>query len=170
MNSIRLSLKSPTESFYFEGDGEAVKIGRSHNCEFSVPKEDLSREHCLFEFTKEGFFITDLGSRNGVVVDRNKIISNKRTKVDSDSHILLANIYTLKINPSDFKSSKVAQDQKNSQHTTTFEFKDSPDTALGMFKKYLNSHEGRVESRELMKMIIGFIIILGFVIYQVLGR
>lgn len=168
----KLSLLSPTENFTFEGEESSIKIGRSQSCEFSVPKEDLSREHCLLEKTKSGYFITDLGSRNGVVVDRKRISPHTKTKITLDTHVLLANIYTLKINPPGFVSQKkLEQNSDIESYTTTFEFASEEKTSgFSYIKSLLKSHEGKNERSELLKMVFGYIVILGFVLYQVLGR
>lgn len=110
---IKLSLKSPSKHFSYSPDEEisSVKIGRSLKCEFSVPLEDLSREHCLINYSNGEYFITDLNSSNGVWVDRTRITPNQKIKVSSNSLIVLSNIYTLSINPSDTR--------KNSGTTAT---------------------------------------------------
>lgn len=169
---LRLSLNSPTESYIYVGHEPLVKIGRSHNCEFSVPKEDLSREHCLFEVSKHGFFITDLGSKNGVCIDRKRIIANSRTAVSHESHILLANIYTLKVNPPELISKTISDFQRSRDSlTTTFEFSPEEKTSpFAQIKTILKGHEGPNEKIEIIKMVVGFLVILGFVLYQVLGR
>ncbi len=56
-----------------------VVIGRSAKSDFSVKDESLSRHHCLVEFDKGEFFITDLASSNGVFIEGTKLEPNKRT-------------------------------------------------------------------------------------------
>jgi pSer/pThr/pTyr-binding forkhead associated (FHA) protein len=67
------------------------------NCDFSVPLQDLSREHCLLEVRDNHFYITDLGSKNGVSIDRNPTPAKRRVEVTTESRIVLANLYVLKI-------------------------------------------------------------------------
>jgi pSer/pThr/pTyr-binding forkhead associated (FHA) protein len=156
--SLRLILTSPTASFTFSTELSSFKIGRSSKCEFNIPKEDLSREHCLFESTEEGYFITDLESSNGVVVNRDPIAPNVRTKVTLESSIVLSNIYELKINRFDVsvKATEKTALIENDEATTTFKLD---------FQK-----EVQKKDYETLKMIVGFLVIIGFVVYQALGR
>jgi pSer/pThr/pTyr-binding forkhead associated (FHA) protein len=46
-----------------------LTIGRSPDCDVSLHDILLSRNHCKLERTREGWVITDLGSKNGTVID-----------------------------------------------------------------------------------------------------
>ena len=46
-----------------------VTIGRSHECDVSLHDILLSRSHCRLERTRDGWVVTDLGSKNGTVID-----------------------------------------------------------------------------------------------------
>lgn len=60
-------------------DKAAVTIGRSMvKCDFAVPDETLSRTHCLIELVDGKFYVTDLGSANGVFIDGERIQPNTR--------------------------------------------------------------------------------------------
>src|SRR4051812_26982423 len=102
--SVKLTLTSPTESFTHHSSEISVRIGRSQKCEFNIPREDLSREHCLFEVVNNEYFVTDLGSKNGITVDRIRIDPNVRTKITNESAVVLSGLYTLKINAFEIKS------------------------------------------------------------------
>lgn len=60
-------------------DKNPVTIGRSNKADFVVPDEALSRQHCLIELNEGTFYITDLGSANGVFLDGNRIPSDQKT-------------------------------------------------------------------------------------------
>jgi len=46
-----------------------LTIGRSPDCDVSLHDILLSRSHCRLERTRDGWVITDLGSKNGTVID-----------------------------------------------------------------------------------------------------
>lgn len=48
-------------------------IGRSSKCDVVIPHEGMSRLHCQIEFIDGEYFVTDLGSTNGVLIDNQKI-------------------------------------------------------------------------------------------------
>ena len=104
INSLHLTLTSPGNNYYHSCTDNIVKIGRSLNCSFNVPREDLSREHCQLEITGDDIFISDLGSKNGITIDRVKIQANKKVKVSTSSLIVLSNVYTLKLNALEVKT------------------------------------------------------------------
>lgn len=97
LNSLKLSLTTPTESFVHATPKQAITIGRSLKCDFNVPKEDLSREHCLIEVDNTEIFITDLGSKNGISINRAKISPHKRYLISNKDEVLLSNKYLLKL-------------------------------------------------------------------------
>jgi hypothetical protein len=48
-------------------DGPTI-IGRAHEADISIPDRRLSREHCRFEPTENGWAVIDLSSTNGTTV------------------------------------------------------------------------------------------------------
>jgi pSer/pThr/pTyr-binding forkhead associated (FHA) protein len=178
VNSLRLTLSSPTENFTYQSNENSVRIGRSTKCEFNIPREDLSREHCLLEVEGEEYFITDLGSKNGIAINRMKIAPNVRTKVTEESLIVLSNIYTLKINAFEVKSKMdmVSKKINPDMNTVTFaldldEIKEKkPSSTKRVLKKHKEDDVEVIKNYDTIKMAIGFIVIVGFVIYHALGR
>lgn len=67
------------EMLDFAVDGNQAVVGRSPSCEIVVKHEGLSRQHCLIEKIDGDFFITDLDSTNGVLLDGQRIIPSQRT-------------------------------------------------------------------------------------------
>lgn len=178
MARLRLLVECRGETFFYQGDDPAVRIGRSLKCEFNIPKDDLSREHCLFEpgEGEEEYFITDLGSKNGISINGNKLTPLIKTPVKENATIVLSNIYYLKINPLSVqtKADIVLKRINPEIDTRTFQLeipdekKATPPKVKKILKqkKQVQSEEPKKESA---KMIIGFILILGFVIYQAFG-
>jgi pSer/pThr/pTyr-binding forkhead associated (FHA) protein len=176
LGPIRLSLKSSTKYFtYFpEEEISSVKIGRSLRCEFSVPLEDLSREHCLFEIIDGEYFLTDLKSSNGVWVNQVRIGPDKKTKVTPSSLIVLANIYTLTINPTEIISKSETATTKNVDReidTVSFQLDYPVDKKKKIKKAPEIVAEEAVEkkpsvSREMVIMFLGFLGICIYLLYE----
>jgi len=176
LRPIILSLKSPTKYFTFFPEEEltTVKIGRSLRCEFSVPLEDLSREHCLLEIIDGEYFLTDLNSSNGVWVNQVRITPDKKTKITPSSHILLANIYTLSINPTEIISkSETATTKKVDREIDTISFE--LEYPIDKKKKIKKAPERETEekeekqpsvSREMVIMFLGFLGITIYLLYE----
>lgn len=60
-------------------DANRCVIGRSSKCDVVIPHEGMSRLHCQIEFIDGEYFITDLGSTNGVLIDNQKIEPHQKT-------------------------------------------------------------------------------------------
>jgi pSer/pThr/pTyr-binding forkhead associated (FHA) protein len=46
-----------------------VLLGRQSDADLRMPQPDVSRHHCRFQFTDEGWQVVDLNSLNGVFVN-----------------------------------------------------------------------------------------------------
>lgn len=183
LTTIRFTVTSPTKAFTHTALGEsAVKIGRSLRCDFSIPLEDLSREHCLFEIEENDFFITDLGSSNGVWVDRERIPAHTRVKVTSDSHIVLSNLYQMQVAPVEIKTKSdinvsmgsAPKEVPRDVRTMTFALEFPPEERekplpQAFFRKKTPRPEvtekAEGQTYENVKMIGGFLVAAGIVIY-----
>lgn len=53
--------------------GEPVVVGRSSACDLQVHGEGVSRKHCIVAYREGQFMVADLGSRNGVMVNGERI-------------------------------------------------------------------------------------------------
>jgi pSer/pThr/pTyr-binding forkhead associated (FHA) protein len=67
---------------YFKDDGERkdfvlkegkTVIGRKEDCDYRIPLNQVSREHCQFELDDDGVALRDLGSSNGTYVNNKRI-------------------------------------------------------------------------------------------------
>lgn len=77
---MRLSFKLANGKVIEESiSQDRVTIGRSNKADVVIPDESLSRVHCQIEQEAGNFFITDMGSANGVYIDGNRITANQRT-------------------------------------------------------------------------------------------
>ena len=52
---------------------KSVVVGRSPQCDLIIPHDSVSRQHCKIEFVKDHYYITDLGSSNGVFIDGDRL-------------------------------------------------------------------------------------------------
>lgn len=181
LNSFKFSLTSNKDAFSFATSKQAITIGRSHTCDFSVPKEDLSREHCLIELDNNEIFITDLGSKNGVSINRARISPHKRYSIASDSEVLLSNKYLFKVNPVgiEIRSKLDLVDHHNVSpvaETVTIQLeaekpfeqsmKTRPPTSLPVKIRRKSAEETKSgPNPETIKMILGFVVITGILAY-----
>lgn len=182
LSTLRITVTSPTKAFSHTALGESsVKIGRSLRCDFSIPLEDLSREHCLFEIEDQNFYITDLGSSNGVWVDRERIPSHERILITPESHVVLSNLYQMNIAPMEIKTksdinvnmSSAPKEVPRDVRTMSFQLdfpeereKPLPQTLFRRkATKPATYEKADGESYEIAKMVSGFIVVAGIVIY-----
>jgi pSer/pThr/pTyr-binding forkhead associated (FHA) protein len=142
-------------------------------CEFSVPLEDLSREHCLLELIDGDFYITDLNSSNGVWVDRERILPDERIKITPSSVVVLSNIYTLTINPTEIKSKlETNSNRKIDREIDTVSFQLDYPTDKKKKSKKINTSLGKSEEksfsrkREITLMVLGFLAVVIYLVFE----
>src|SRR6185312_9855408 len=68
------------------GEGQFV-VGRSAGCQLSLDDPLVSRRHAMIVVSGDGVTVEDLESRNGVVVNGNRI--TERTKITPGDKILI---------------------------------------------------------------------------------
>jgi len=68
------SLTFPAGVYYF---------GRGAECQIRPNSEWVSRQHCLLRITNQGAFLSDLGSRNGTLVN-GVLVHNERRLLHGD--------------------------------------------------------------------------------------
>lgn len=79
---ITVKMRSGQET-KFSTEKKSVTVGRSNKSDMVIPDDSLSRQHALIEFENGEFFITDLGSVNGVFVNGEKIDAQTKTPFSS---------------------------------------------------------------------------------------
>jgi DNA-binding response OmpR family regulator len=70
---------------------KSLTIGRSKDCDIVLPERQVSRYHIRIERSKNGFLVRDLGSKNGTVVNKQKVTETPIDLHDGDE-IVLANV------------------------------------------------------------------------------
>jgi pSer/pThr/pTyr-binding forkhead associated (FHA) protein len=183
--SLKLTLSSPTKAFVFTANQDGpIKVGRSLKCQFSIPLEDLSREHCQIEVQGEEIFITDLGSSNGVWINRDRLDPLRPCLINVDSHIVLAKLYKLKLERVEFNTSSdivnhhIEREGKSdsfkkmlsSAETNTVSFE--LDYPVNKDKRHKKKSDTKAQAKtpmeknnDVIKMVFGFLVALGFVAY-----
>ncbi len=89
---IRISYPNTADDEVLKLEGNLWVAGRERDCEIMVDSPHISRKHFELARTKEGFFVTDLGSSNGTKVNGQRIPSHEPTKVESGDEIAVMNI------------------------------------------------------------------------------
>jgi pSer/pThr/pTyr-binding forkhead associated (FHA) protein len=69
-----------------ELDDRVLVLGRSHDCDITVDDANVSRRHAEVRHEDGSYWIVDLGSTNGVVVNGKRV---ERAQLEPDDEILL---------------------------------------------------------------------------------
>jgi len=72
-------------------EGHSITIGRSKTCTLTVDSESLSRQHCLIELINGEFYITDLGSTNGVYIEGMRIEAHQKIRFNNFLNLQISN-------------------------------------------------------------------------------
>lgn len=51
----------------------SVAVGRSPNCDITIPETGVSERHCLIQLTARGVVVIDSGSTNGTTINLNRL-------------------------------------------------------------------------------------------------
>ena len=54
-----------------------ITVGREEGCDIRLSSSRVSRRHCTIEVTDAGVVVTDLGSRNGTLVNGERLASQR---------------------------------------------------------------------------------------------
>lgn len=81
-------------SGFYEGlevliDRERIVIGRGRKADLALAEATISREHAAIGFEAEGFYVEDLGSTNGTLVNGARIT---RQRLKSDDEIQMGKL------------------------------------------------------------------------------
>ncbi len=109
---------------YFKKDGQRkdfpikdgkTTFGRQDDCDYRIPVDQVSREHCEFELSDDGLAIRDLGSSNGTYVN-NKRIGEAQLK-PGDCVVIGPVVFIVQIdgNPPDPKPAKTRMVDRKAQ-------------------------------------------------------
>ena len=74
----------------FRLDREAITLGRGEECDFVVPDRQISRVHLRVRREATGYFLEDLGSKNGTFVNGRQVQSGIPVLLQDGDEIQLA--------------------------------------------------------------------------------
>jgi len=88
---VRLQIKddSGTTKTLYLTDGEWI-LGRSEDCPIRVPDPVMSRHHAKIKVSGKDIWITDLGSRNGVLYKQTKLPANQIQALKAGDSLTIA--------------------------------------------------------------------------------
>lgn len=89
---FRISYPSRSDDEVLKLEGELWVAGRESACEIPIDSPHISRRHFELSRTKEGFFITDLGSSNGTKLNGQRLPAHEPTRIESGDEIRVMNI------------------------------------------------------------------------------
>lgn len=89
---MRVSYPNTADDEVLKLEGHLWVAGRERDCEIMIDSPHISRKQFELARTKEGFFLTDLGSSNGTKLNGQKIPPHEPTKVESGDEITVMNI------------------------------------------------------------------------------
>jgi pSer/pThr/pTyr-binding forkhead associated (FHA) protein/tetratricopeptide (TPR) repeat protein len=89
---LRISYPNTADDEVLKLEGHHWTAGRGSDCEINIDSPHVSRRHFEFSRTKEGFFLTDLGSSNGTKVNGTKVPPHEPAKVESGDEIQIMTI------------------------------------------------------------------------------
>ena len=89
---FRISYPNTADDEVLKLEGNLWVAGRDHTCEIPIESPHVSRKHFELTRSKEGFFVTDLGSSNGTKLNGVKIPPHEPTKIESGDEIQIKNV------------------------------------------------------------------------------
>ncbi len=100
---MKLTFQTPEDGVLkFEVAKHAVIVGRGSGCDVQIKLEGISRQHCLIEVTEEGeFYVTDLNSSNGVLIDNRRVIPGKKVAYKTFQPLTIGPLTPVTIEPVD---------------------------------------------------------------------
>lgn len=102
---FRISYPNTADDEILKLEGQLWLAGRDSDCEIPIESPHISRKHFEIARTKDGFFITDLGSSNGTKVNGQRIPSHEPIAIESGDEIRVMNIVmTFEIRDSQFSN------------------------------------------------------------------
>lgn len=89
---FRISYPNTADDEVLKLEGSLWTAGRDPDCEIPIDSPHISRKHFELQRTKEGFFVTDLGSSNGTKINGQRIPAHEPTRLDSGDELRVMNV------------------------------------------------------------------------------
>ena len=92
---FRISYPNTADDEVLKLEGHLWTAGRDSGSEIPIDSPHVSRKHFELARTKEGFFVTDLGSSNGTKLNGNRIPPHEPTRLESGDELKVMNVVML---------------------------------------------------------------------------
>lgn len=98
INNMVVTVSCPGEAdIIHRSKKNRVLIGRKDSCDIVIPKEEISRKHCLIEVQGDDLYITDLNGVNGVFINGERITTGVPVRYQSIFSLVLGFNCVIKI-------------------------------------------------------------------------
>jgi pSer/pThr/pTyr-binding forkhead associated (FHA) protein len=96
---VMSGVQANMQQFELVGMHPEFRIGRSPQCDLLIQDENISRDHAIVRRDTSGVYIRDLNSRNGVVINGNRLPRSVEQPLRDRDEILLGTIKILFSDP-----------------------------------------------------------------------
>jgi len=90
---IRLRTDHPLVGriFFMEGEKSLgqIMLGRGADSDVTIPDYPISKHHCTFQWSKEGYILSDMGSTNGTFVEFERLEPNDPCLIEDRTRLVL---------------------------------------------------------------------------------
>ncbi len=144
--------------------GEKCIVGRSNKADLQLDFEGLSRKHMEIETDGKHFFVTDLNSTNGLIINGEKIPAGKKTPYFDFFPIKVGDHVTISIYPDDWSFD---EEQKTSTLNTIIPVDDEPGGKSNRPRsKYSKISADKVKpASKVPTIVLGLMVLVGFYFY-----
>lgn len=153
----------------FEVTTNPCVIGRSPRCNVVIPYEGVSRQHCQIEYDNGDFYVTDLGSTNGVMIDGIKIEPHTRTAYSTFLTLSFGPVVSVQITDdiSVLKKSLKTKDNFPEGQTSKMAMPDKDQVSIKSKKKQIKTKDSKPSLVLALKLIaVLFLLVLGWWLLQ----
>lgn len=160
----------------------SVVLGRAADVvDLVIPHNSISRRHCKIELIENEFYITDLKSSNGVIINGTKIPPMVKTKIPPKASVKIAKLdCDLSTTVFEVDAQKIESQQSNQDFTSTIriaridlekdiretrEITKSPPKVKGPRNPITHMEPVKVKSKSSLKSVVFYLLLIGLVFF-----
>lgn len=83
---------NPDQEMQITKNASGWLLGRDRTCAILIPSCNVSRRHAVISHDQKNFYITDIGSKNGTLVNHRRLCPNERQLLRDGDLIELGNL------------------------------------------------------------------------------